>query len=65
MAAADPRHARGTWIAWSCIAFGLLIVLYAGLRFVAGGGGVLALVVGAPALAYGVFMLRAVRRVRR
>lgn len=58
-----PRG-RGRWIAWACVALGLLIVLFSLLRLLTGRGGVLALIVGLPVLAYGVFMLRAVRRTR-
>lgn len=57
------KRARGEWIAWLCIALGLLVALYSALRLVSGRGGALGVAVGLPTLTYGVLMLRAVRRV--
>ena len=46
------------------MALGLLVAAYSAVRLVRGTGGALTLAVSVPLLAYGVLMLRAVRRVR-
>lgn len=51
-------------MAWLCILLGLVVILYSVARFTSGRGGILALAVGLPVVAYGIFMLRAVRNVQ-
>lgn len=60
----DAKHARGRSFAYLCIAVGLFVSVYAAVRLARGGAGTLFLVVGVPVLAYGLLMLRALRRLR-
>jgi len=60
----DLKHAKGTWLAWLCVALGVAITAYAAHLIVRGEGGRLLAAVGLPLLAYGALMLWAVRRVR-
>ena len=60
----ESTNTKGKWIAIACIVLGLIVILYSSARLIRGAGGILALVVGLPILAYGILMFRAVRRIQ-